>query len=113
MPVTRIDFEFDKAETKAGLKPPLMDMLFTHVYDSVASQSANLVSKGSPEALYAPAVKVIVDAALNTVELPEVQERLPLEVRDRRNIAAWCAEYATNLALMLQLFPAYYERQSD
>lgn len=106
-------FEFTDTELKAGLKPPIMSLLSGEEYAAVSRQAAGLVEDGLSHALYAPAVNVIVDSALSAVNLPSVQQRLPLEVGIRRNIALYCAEYATNIALMLDIFNLYYGGNQD
>jgi len=101
-------FEFTRLELKAGIEPPLLSLLFSDAYDTVAQGAADVVEAGRSEAFYAPAVKVIIDSTLSTVTQPGIQERLPREVGLRRNIALNCAEYATGVAILLDAFRRYY-----
>jgi hypothetical protein len=106
-------FEITASEAKEGIKPEIMDFLFGPNFDEISRNSADLVRSGSPEALYVPAVKLIVGATLNVLSLPDVAERLPQEVAARRSAALYAAEYATNLALTVDAFSHYYAKNSD
>lgn len=107
------DFKFTPDEYKAGLKPALMELVTPGSDSSLSQQTAALVESGRPEAFYAPAVRVVLDAALNTVTQPSVTARLPREVEIRRNIAIHCATYAVNLAQYSNLFPQYYRNNQE
>jgi len=101
-------FQLSTEEATIGLKPPIVDLLASELYENVSRQSAELIANGSPEAMFSPFVKVILDSALNTLTLPTVQERLPKEVVERRTIGAYCAQYATNLLLHFDLPTKYF-----
>lgn len=76
----------------------------------VAEQVADLVDGPNKEAYFVPGVKLIVDATLAIVRLPEIESQLPREVKQRQASASFIAEYLGKLLAENKVFGILYSR---
>ncbi len=104
-----------EAEVRAGIMPAAQAFVGqSEEYTAMAPELfQGVLEKGQAEALYVPAVKLVVDSTLGILTQPEVEARLPREVATRRKVAVHFGEYVIGVAVHSDIFRHFYTKNQS
>lgn len=100
------------SELQTGMSV-VADFIAGGMYDDIDRQAAEVANEGAPYVIYAPAVKAMLDASLEILAVPSVEERLPREVMRRQNVAVAVAGYVSGVIIQAQGFYDHYGRDPE
>lgn len=113
MPAQRL-VELTRQEIQNGMIPATEAFMGqAEEYTAITPRVRELVEDGRHTALYLPVVKYIVNATLDMLTQPVVEERAPSEIGIRGAAASHYAKIAVNVGLNSGMFLHFYRHNAD